>query len=550
VCYDLLSSLLPADGSLHLDVVQLTDAAVRVVATATAPRAACPDCAASARRVHSRYRRVVADLPWAGRRVTIELRVRRFLCPSSACARMTFAERLPEVAPLHARATVRLLRAQADAGLALGGAAGARLLARHGLPGSRNTLLRRVRALPEPPVPPPRAIGLDDWAQRKRHRYGSIVVDLDRHRPIALLAERSADEVSAWLRAHPSVALVSRDRAEGFASAIGQGAPQAVQVADRWHVLKNLREATEVALAQRPALPWRPAAEVDAAPPLDATAGALLPGAPDTPSGRREEAARLARRAQRLARYEQVAALREQGYSAAVIAARTGLGLRTVQTWLAAGRFPERQRRRDRSCLDPYRSYLLARWEAGCRNAAHLWREIRAQGFPGSYGLVAGLLAPLRRGRAARRSARLATTPPPEPAAVPTMTARSAAFLLVRRPADRTAEEQEVLARVRADDPVVGHLAGLTETFAAMVRERASERLDSWLEEAGAGPVAELRRFANGIRKDYTAIKAALESPHSNGQTEGHVTRLKLYKRQMYGRAKIDLLRKRVLHAS
>jgi transposase len=548
MCLHLPTTLLPAGDHLHLVEVAITDTTITLVATMTPPTAACPDCGASAARVHSRYGRTLADLAWAHRRVTIRLGVRRFYCLSPTCARTTFAERLPDLAPRYARTTARLWLAQADVGLALGGAAGARLLAKQGLPGSRNTLLRRMRALPEPDGPPPSVVGIDDWALRRRHRYGSLVVDLDRHRPIDVLPDRSVATVSAWFAAHRTVTVVSRDRAEGYASAIRQGAPQAVQVADRFHIMRNLRDAADSALSRCRSLPWRPPAPAEPARPMAAPTELADPPLaaqrPDTPAGRQAEATRLARRQQRFARYEQVIALRHEGWTVVAIAQHLRLGRRTVERWLAAGQFPERQRRTDRSCLAPYQEYLLARWAAGCHNAARLWREVQGRGYAGSYRLLVAWLAPLRPRRAWRADGSPAL--PPAPVVV---TARHLSFLLVRRPTDRTAAEQALLAQVRQHDPAIARIATLVEDFAQMVRDQAPERLAPWLAAVEGSGVAALTEFANGVRKDAAAVRAALESPHSTGQVEGQITKLKLLKRQGYGRAKTDLLRQRLLHA-
>jgi len=227
------------------------------------------------------------------------------------------------------------------------------------MPGSRHTLLRRVRRLPAPAASPPCVIGIDDWAKRKGHPYGTIVGDLDRHCPIDLLEDRTAETVAAWLQAHPEVTVVARDRAEAYASGVTQGAPDAVQVADRWHLVKHLREAVEAELREQPTLPWHP-------PP--ALAEALPPGAlpslspadhapiyPDTPTGRRADAARQARRTQRRGQYEQACALRQQGLSMAKIARQVGVSPRTLCRWYAAETFPERNHRTgETSCLDPY----------------------------------------------------------------------------------------------------------------------------------------------------------------------------------------------------
>jgi len=406
-------------------------------------------------------------------------------------------------------------------------------------------------------------IGIDDWASRKGRRYGTIVVDLEQGCPVDLLEDRLAKTVAAWLRAHPEVTVVARDRADAYAAGVTQGAPDAVQVADRWHLLKNLREAVEVELCQRPILPWSPppgeaesllpAAPVPAAPvpPVLETPGVAhaLPAA-ETPSASRADVARLARRAQRLAQYERARALRDAGYTWAVVAQQVGVRPRTLRSWLAREGFPERKRRTgDRSGLAPYRAYLRQRWEAGEHSATHLWHELRAQGFRGAYRSVARLLAPWRQRKLGRRRGP-ATAAVPTPPGPPALTARQMAYSLLRRPAQRTETEQSQLLQVQQADPRLATLATHTETFVQMVRERAAERLEPWVEGVLASPWRELKRFAQGLRQDYAAVKAALTWPYSNGPTEGHVNRLKLFKRQMYGRAQMDLLRQRVLYAA
>src|SRR2546430_5446038 len=226
---DLCSRLLPPDDHMHFETLILEDHHLTLVAAMTAPKAVCPDCHQPSQRRHSGYPRTLADLPWALMPVALVLHVRRFFCDTSGCGRLTFTERLPTVAPLYARTTTRLRHSQASTGLALGGSAGARQLARQSLPGSRNTVLRRVRSLPTPAYPPPHVVGIDDWAWRKGHRYGTIVVDLERGCPIDVLEDRLADTVADWFKVHPEVNVVARDRSESYASGIRQGAPEAAQ---------------------------------------------------------------------------------------------------------------------------------------------------------------------------------------------------------------------------------------------------------------------------------------------------------------------------------
>jgi transposase len=304
---------------------------------------------------------------------------------------------------------VRQTTALTQLGLALGGCGGARQAVRQGMPTSRNTVLRLVRRIPPPPEPAPIVIGIDDWAQRKGQMYASIVVDLERHQPITLLSDRSAQTMEAWLQAHPTVTIISRDRSTTYAAASTAGAPSAIQVADRFHILKNLREAVEQELARRGIVLQRSAPDTAAPaapdavgqvrstndggtsgvaapqpPPALATAqNAQLPTSPiypTTPSGRRAEAARQARRAERLAQYTQMVELQQQGLDQGSIVRTIGVSPRTVSRWSARGQFPERKRRTgDTSGLEPYKAYLLEHWHAGCHTIAHLWRDVQTR---------------------------------------------------------------------------------------------------------------------------------------------------------------------------
>jgi transposase len=215
---------------------------LRIAARGTRPGGRCPDCGRASRAVHSRYRRRPADLPSLGRAVGVELHVRRFYCRNAACARRTFAERLPELLGPRARRTRRLAEAQGRVGVALGGEAGARLLRHLAMATSADTVLRLVRGLPLPEPEPPRVVGVDDWAVRKGRTYGTIVVDLERRRALDLLPDRTAETLADWLRCRPGIEVVARDRSTEYARGIALGAPAATQVADRWHLLANVRQ--------------------------------------------------------------------------------------------------------------------------------------------------------------------------------------------------------------------------------------------------------------------------------------------------------------------
>jgi transposase len=546
---ELCAHLLPPEEHLHFTNLMLHEQRIILVATMTAPKAACPDCHHLAVRIHSSYPRTLADLPWATAPIHLRLTVRRFFCTTCTCSRQTFSERLPTVAPFYARTTTRLATRQAETGLALGGAAGARQLGRQGMPGSRNTVLRRVRRLPTPAYPPPEVIGLDDWAWRKGHRYGTIVVDLERGCPIDVLEDRLADTVADWLKEHPEVQIVARDRAEAYASGIRQGAPEATQVADRFHLFQNLAATLEeVFSAHHRDL----AALHEATRPepvrLDADA-VVVPVAPPVASPKaRQQIAH--NRARRLAIYEQVWALHRQGWSQRAIAAHMGCARQTVSRYLSASTCPERQPPRPRpSRLAPFTAYLLERWNAGCRNGAQLFRAIKAQGFRGQYSIVSAYVG---RMRAAQRRA----SPGDESAthaativeAAKPLTPRGATWLVIRCEAKLNEAEKQQLAELQGLEGELTEAIRLTQDFADLVRQGKPDQLDTWLERAAASCLQAFKSFANGLRADYDAVKAGITLPWSTGPVEGQINRLKMLKRQMFGRANIDLLKQRVLY--
>ena len=236
----LLTSFLPDFAVL---AAQDTASALVVEACATPTARPCPTCGRPSTRVHSRYTRQARDLPVIDRPVRLLLRMRRFFCDAGTCPRRTFAERLPDFVPVRARRTLRLTDALGAIGFACGGAAGARLATHLRMPTSGDTLLRILRATPAREVLPPTVIGIDACAMRKGRVYGTIVVDLERRQPVDLLPDRTAATVTAWLEVRPAVAVVARDRSPEYTRGVSAGAPQATQVADRYHLLTSLREA-------------------------------------------------------------------------------------------------------------------------------------------------------------------------------------------------------------------------------------------------------------------------------------------------------------------
>lgn len=536
----------------EVDKVGERDNLIEVIAHSVTDEVICPTCQQRSRRVHSYYQRSPTDLPVSDRSVRLYLTVKRFRCQTPGCSRGTFVERLPDLVTPYAQRTERLTAALGAIAFALGGQAGSRLAAKLSMPTSGDTLLRVIRRMPDPATDEPEVIGVDDWAKRRGRVYGTLLVDLERRRVIDLLADRTAETLAEWLKAHTRVKTVARDRSSEYARGIALGAPQAQQVADRWHLLVNLREAFERLLDRlRPELQTRQPAKTP-------EKTGEIPLLRRRHRSWQEVAARDGRRTRRLALHEKVHRLRRAGCDIRAIARHLSLSRTSVYKYLSMSRLPERAaRQRQPSILDPYVSYLTQRWQAGCRNASQLWREIREKGYPGTHRQVLRWAYERRErpspntpaeylDQSARTRKQLLTLAEAADKA-PLPVSRRLVWLFLKH-TDQLEPEERTLRDHLLTHPVLVTAKKLAQDFQRMVRERKCRAMDAWLKACETAAIPELVNFAIGLRQDYSAVKTALSSTWSNGQTEGHVNRLKLLKRQMYGRAHFDLLRLRCLH--
>src|SRR5712692_1963304 len=532
------TSLLCLPEGMRIEQIQITENGLVIEVVATSPTSCCPLCSEASSSLHCHYRRTLRDVPCAGRRVQLVLTVRKFSCRNPYCPRKVFAERLPDFVEPWARTTIRYCQQITSIGLATCGKGGTRLAARLGIQTTRQTILRRIMALPDSSPGVILFLGIDDFSFRRGCRFGTLLVNLESHRVVDLLPDREAATSAAWMRQQLDLMVVSRDRGGAYASAAAQGAPQATQCADRFHLLKNLGEVVEDLLARHLSASRKHQVQKaleEQTPDWLPERNARRPQASeDLPSAYQQD---------RLARYQQVISLREQGMTQSAIAQQIGVSLATVQRWLAAGAFPECTRHRYVSQLDPYLPYLQKRWEQGCHTMACLYRELVEKGYQGSYASVRDNL--VRRLQFDGRK-----TPANPSSKVSTLaTPRQAAFLFLHRPEKLHIEEQETLVKLRQIDPEVDRAYDLVQQFVQMLRTRAGERLDAWLAQVQSSRLPEFQSFAAGIEKDKEAVRAGLTWWINNGMVEGHVTKLKLIKRQGYGRAGFPLLRKRVLHA-
>jgi transposase len=543
-----LTTFVPHLAGMHLEQLLVTAAASTLAVAGTAPAAACPLCGDLSDHVQSRCQRMAADRPWGHRPVRLVIRVRRFVCRNAACPRRVFAERFPTLLAPYAQRTTPHQADLRELGLALGGRAGARLAGRLGVAVSHDTVLRLAAAAPLPAVAAPRAVGIDDFSFRRGRSFGTLIVDLERHRPIDLLPDRTAGAVAAWLAAWPSIEVVVRDRYDGYAAGAATGAPAALQVVDRFHVVKNVGDALERFLLAKTACLRQVTLEAEGhAAPAAAPAPVPPPAPPAPPPWRQRQAeASRQRHDKRIEQYRRVHQLRERGVAIAHIAGAVGVSRETVHRYLRLPEPPQPKRptgRRPRSALAPYVAYLLQRWQEGCTNATRLWREARARGYPGRSSPVSKLA------RHWRLQQRAGQRPTPLPRAQKTLTVRQAVRLFLKRPEALTDVQRRALDRLCELDAAVAAVYRLAQEFAALVRERRGEELDEWVERARQCGSRERGRFALGLLDD-PAIRTGLVEPWSNGQTEGQITRLKHLKRQGYGRAGFALLRTRVLCAA
>ncbi|HEY8611660.1 MAG TPA: ISL3 family transposase [Roseomonas sp.] len=511
------SALLPP--GLVVDEVEVGPDLISITAHPAQAFGTCPTCGLRSDRVHSLHRRRLLDLPSHGRSVELLVRTCRFRCLAADCPRRTFTQPpLPEMAGGWRRRTIRLDGLVEALGVALGGRPGAALAQRLMLPVGKDTLLRAVRRRWVPGAMAPAVIGIDEWAWRRRQRYGTLICDLERRRVLDLLPDREPTTVRAWLASHPDIAVIARDRAGGFAGAAAAAAPGAIQVADRWHLMENASAALvdAVHLSMRAVRGALGAATIN---PALLTAAERLQHEGFL---RREDTTR------------QILALKEAGHSIKEIVRRTRHSRKLVRQAVRGTRgdvFRIRQ-----SSLDAYLPVLDAEWASGCRNGAELWRRLRDQGFQGSLRVVSEWTT--RRRRADQMQTQGLQKAP---------SARTLARLMGMGRDHLTKADTMTVAAVEAGVPGLVDARNLVERFQAMIRTKAAAELDGWLEQARASLIAPLAR---GVSRDVAAIKTAITEPWSNGQTEGQITKLKLVKRQMYGRAKLDLLEARLIGAA
>lgn len=523
------------------------DAGFEINAKTSAAEARCTECNALSKTIHSRYYRVLRDVPLISKPVVLRLQVRRFKCGNTNCPRQIFVESIEGLAKRFQRSTLRSVDMQREISLSLGGEAGARLAKSLGLPISGDSLLRRLASIERLPSGELRVIGVDDWALRRGQTYGTLICDLERRRPVAMLKTRSAEALIEWLKAHPEIEIISRDRAGEYARAAATGAPQAIQIADRWHLLRNSTEALQKVIELKQA-------EINAAITSIPCEKSAVPG--DFRPMEQQEQSNIATSlhdveelslgkvsASKALNYQAVQELSTKGYSQRSIARTTGLGRATVRKYIESKVCPFRKTPLRPVRLIKFKNQIQSLIENGVTGITDIFRRLIDQGFDGSYDMVRRYL-----------KSRFKSSPSTGKKVIRELevwSSRKTAWFLASSSKSLSSKDEIRLNLISQACPDVRIAADLTISFGRLIRERNKAGFGSWIIAAAEACVPKpIRNFAASLLRDRDAVEAALEQPWSNGQLEGQINRLKMLKRQMYGRANIKLLECRMVNAA
>lgn len=495
-----ITPLLPLPDKLEIISISCVDDELEVRVVSNCTSCPCPICFLPSSAIHSYYRRHPIELPCAGRIVRLILCVKKFFCRTESCLRKIFTERVPELIEPSSRLTTRLRTLIQAIGVAFNANGGARLGVKMGIYVSRMTMLFSLHLLAVQPVKQVKHVGIDDFAWKRSLRYGTVIIDLDTHQIIDILPDREAESVKKWLAAHPEIEIVSRDLGGAYADGAAQGAPQAIQCADRWHLCKNLGDAIEEYLKHHPfSLP---------APPQAISETRETPRPTTKNAQRKQERLSEERFERKQEIVEKVREMHQQGISGHGIAAELGLARGTVRKYLQSeGPVRIAPRTRKTSILDPFYEYLCQRWNEERPTAHQLFEELQVKGYHGSETLVKDFVTRLRRGLSGMKH-------PPKftktQGGTPTLSPRELCWLLTKHEKDLTSEEKQSLVKLLASSEEIGHLYRFLQSFLQMVRSRKPELLNGWMKEVRESHIKELISFVNGIDRDYDAVRAGL----------------------------------------
>jgi transposase len=532
----------------HLKLEQLDQHENILQATITSQQhtSKCPTCGTPSSILHSHYQRTVQDLPVGDSSITWNLHVRRFRCRKQSCTQRVFCERFTQGLNAYARSTSRVNALFEKTSLSIGASPASSLIPNFELKASSSTMLRRAhQATTTNTLGTLKIIGIDDFAFQKGHTYGTIIVDHEQGSVVDLLPDRSAKTLVTWLKAHPEIEIITRDRSHEYSKACAEGAPQARQVFDRWHVLKNLRDALEHFLKRNS----KPVAEI-------AKEFKSISSIPINKGSKKHQERATTMLEVRRERILRARALFAEHQNIARVAKALPASKVFVRKAIRSEGLPDlRDNARATSLLERWVPELEARFVSGLRNAKQFWRELCELGFEGSYKRIHDWVRFRRDQQEARDAAQVTTVSPTEilapseQARTRSFTPRQLVWLLLFADEKLNNQDAKILERLSVVCPDVPKARVLAQEFQRLIREKDVNALDAWFTAVKSSGLPDLMSFAVGLEREREPLEAAISEIWSNGRAEGHVNRLKLIKRQAYGQAGFELLRKRVLAA-
>jgi transposase len=494
-------------------------------------RSQCPMCGTPSSRIHSHYSRFIRDLPIAGYTVHLSLLVRKFFCDSLTCQRRVFTERFSSFLVPYARKTSRLKEHLIKIAYSMSAEQGGKLTSCLGMCVSASTLLRFIRQTKISLQKSVRVAAIDDWAFTKGKRYGTLICDAESHRPLELLPDRTVDTVKGWLHKHPEIHIVTRDGSHAYAKAIKDGAPQAIQISDRWHLLRNLSVKVDDFLkrtCKKKRLPLTVIKKENEKKPSVST----------DENPKTETKALTEQQKEKWKLILQVQEMRQKGLSILFISKQIKRDPKTIRKYLELKEPPIRQRRRRESILTPYKSKIQHLLYEG-KTIAEIFEAVKQEGYPGSTTILSDYIASFRR----NIKQEIVSSLPKKYISLFQM-----AYYIWEFPDKLTKEQNEERKQAFQCFPFFEPFYTLIQRYRKIIQNQQHDKLHQWIAEAQKSNIPEIHQLVNGIQRDYLAISHALQYPWTNGLIEGHVNRLKTLKRLMYGRANFDLLRQRVLY--
>lgn len=530
---------------LSIHHIATHETTLHFVLTSLAAQASCPGCKRLSGRIHSHYLRHPSDLPISGKNITLTLNVRRFFCDNARCNYRIFTERFSQFISSYARYTNRLKQYLELMAFALGGEAGSLILSLSGISVSPDTLLRLIRRSPDREVNTPRVLGIDDWAKRKGHSYGTLLVDLEKRCVVDVLANRAAESLKKWLVEHPGVEIISRDRGVEYIKGATEGAPEAEQVADRWHLLKNLSESIENVLHSKvsclvvktPTKAEKVVHDSAEKHPCRQEIDALEPEHPENMT--KAELRKKVNQQRRQEQYREIRKLRNKGCSLREISRIMNLSRKTVRKYSRAQTCPTHAGQTAReTIISPHIDFIHQRLAEGEKNKTRLWSDLCDNGFRGSGRTLSRWI------RKNYKTNKRTTAKKPK---LTRLSPRRAARLFTSAEDKLQPQEWLTLDQIKQADNKLSEMYDLCQRFIKIMKEKEADQFESWLKDAIASGTQGLKLYAESLKTDLQAVRNAISLPWSNGQLEGQINRVKFIKRQMYGRANFDLLKKKIL---